>query len=582
VKFNVHDPDFREAIWEAHNKKCAYSQENLRFIDMDIEHIVPKSLKYHSEALSKYLEEIGENEDFDLDSINNLLPVNSKVNQRKNNSLLPKKRAIHYLTLAESKAKKVMENYHRKRKRRKFDKVIRDVWFYVNQGIESPEKIYDKISNDHQVFETTRSCYEDAYFNSKDFVSLRADLPTSPEEKGWCEVSFRSLKIRDTTLRFDHFDILDTLFTGLNTNPSLGLRRFAYPCKNGEYLITFKQVSFSLTEVETEQLCSILDDFASIYLKALVKIEDVLQVKYFNKSNRSRLEYRLIKVKRAFWKELVEFAYEHNYHNGSTEWHIFSDSRNVIIVFTPEKDHRFNSGHHVFLRAESDSVWFEDYFTPNDEVWITWGPPSEDYGNYLDTMNNRERWDALFTYNWLIYELIPKVIEKRKLSRINEFQIKYHGFYESGFTKVRENSFIELNQRELSNFMDELLTYYAGSKTNYYLSKDEIVGLYSAIELCLSRTPYSFELMSCLFIEAEFKRGNSGLMDNIRRYKETLKDGVYSYWKIENAMRCLDSPLSLEKSDLSVAEIKEIVNLLDPFFERMKRGKLIQRLKDGF
>jgi hypothetical protein len=578
MNINVHDPDFREAIWKAHNKKCAYSQENLRYIDMDIEHIIPKSLKYQPEKLIRYLQEIGENEDFDLDSVYNLIPINSKVNQRKNNSLLPKKRAIYFLTLAEGKAEKVMENYDKNKKRKKFDKVVRDVWFYVNQGVESPEKIYNRISNDYEIFETKRICNQTYYRNNKDYVSFKARIPDSFEKDkmGFCEISFRSLKIRDATFYINHPEIVKSLFTGLHTDPNLGLRKFILPLENEEYLLTLNQVNFTLTKLEVEQLCSIVDDFSEFYIKSLEKIEDTMQVKYFEKSKRDTIGtgYRLIKVNRVFWRELVKFAYNHDSGEGSSKWHIFDQNQNYIKVFTWNQN-KFCDGHHVFLEPEIET----NHFDPYDELWIVWSPPSSNWGS----INNRERWDALFTYNWLIHDLIPEVVRNLEDVNIRECYMNNNDLYESGYKMVRESLPSVYTQKEITKFVEELQSHYFGPDKYYFLTKEEIVGLYSAVELCLLRTPYyPTYIYPRLMLGRTFDFPNDNLIDGICKHKETLEDGVYSSWTIENIMRCLVVPLGSEKSDLSYSEIKTIVSYLHSFFERMKLEKLIERLKDGF
>ncbi|MCH5586346.1 DUF1524 domain-containing protein [Shimazuella sp. AN120528] len=575
---NLHDPDFRAAIWEAHNDRCAYSQENLRYIDMDIEHIVPKSLKLQPEKLVTYLKEIGENEDFDLDSVYNLIPINSKVNQRKNNSLLPKKRAIYFLTLAESKAEKVMGIYDKNKKRKKFDKVVRDVWFYVNQGVESPEKIYNRITNDHEIFETKRICNQTFYLNNKDYVSFKARIPDSFEKDrmGFCEISFRSLKIRDATFYVEHSEILKVLFTGLDTDPLLGLRRFILPLENDEYLLTLNQVSFTLTKLEVEQLCSILDDFSEVYIKALEKIEDTMQVKYFRKSRSDTTEigYRLIKVNHAFWRELVKFACNHDSGDGSSDWHIFDQNENYIKVFTSNQD-KFCDGYHVFLEPEHEI----NHFNPNDELWIVWIPPSSNWGS----INNRERWDALYTYNWLVYDLIPEVVRNIENVGISDFYINNYDLYKSGYKAVRDVLLSDYTQKELCKFIEDIRSYYIGSDTKHYLTKEEIVDLYSAVELCLLRTPYhSAFIESRLMLGKTFYHQEHNLIDVICKHKATLENGVYSSWTIENIMRCLVVPLNSEKSDLSYSEIKTIVSYLYPFFERMKLEKLKNRLKEGF
>lgn len=86
-KINIHDPLFRQALWEAHSKRCAYSGEPIRFSDLQVEHIIPQKQFEQPEKLKALLESIGLPEDFNMDQPENLLPTSGFSNRQKSDHI---------------------------------------------------------------------------------------------------------------------------------------------------------------------------------------------------------------------------------------------------------------------------------------------------------------------------------------------------------------------------------------------------------------------------------------------------------------------------------------------------------------
>lgn len=93
----------RAAIWRAHELRCIYCTELVAFADLDIDHIIPAHLKDKPEELSELLNEYGLRCDFDVDSMLNLVPSHRHCNLQKKGMVLPKNRALHYLSIAEGR-----------------------------------------------------------------------------------------------------------------------------------------------------------------------------------------------------------------------------------------------------------------------------------------------------------------------------------------------------------------------------------------------------------------------------------------------------------------------------------------------
>ena len=97
-KFNAAQ---REAIWSAHQKKCAYTGRLLDVSNFHIDHIIPESIAKDTAALNSIITEYDLPVDFDIGGYENLLPCYPSVNLQKHSSLLSSTR--YYLSIASSK-----------------------------------------------------------------------------------------------------------------------------------------------------------------------------------------------------------------------------------------------------------------------------------------------------------------------------------------------------------------------------------------------------------------------------------------------------------------------------------------------
>jgi len=93
----------REAIWLAHDKKCAYTRELLDVSGFHIDHVLPEKLANTPEDLERTKAKLGLGDNFKLTGFENLLPCKPGANLQKG-SLIFESAPIHYfLGLAASK-----------------------------------------------------------------------------------------------------------------------------------------------------------------------------------------------------------------------------------------------------------------------------------------------------------------------------------------------------------------------------------------------------------------------------------------------------------------------------------------------
>ena len=96
----------REALWKAHEKRCAYCGESLSFAELEADHIIPEA-GWNKPGLADLLVELELPADFDLKSAANLLPAHGRCNRRKTDDVFEIGPLHFYLAYAHKKTGQV-------------------------------------------------------------------------------------------------------------------------------------------------------------------------------------------------------------------------------------------------------------------------------------------------------------------------------------------------------------------------------------------------------------------------------------------------------------------------------------------
>lgn len=99
----------RQAIWEAHGKKCAYSEELVSVSDMHIDHIIPESMADDLEAIGDLKRKLGLPGDFDIFGYENLLPCRPGKNLTKSGAVFETGQIQYFLGIARSKRDRIVK-----------------------------------------------------------------------------------------------------------------------------------------------------------------------------------------------------------------------------------------------------------------------------------------------------------------------------------------------------------------------------------------------------------------------------------------------------------------------------------------
>ncbi len=137
----------RQAIWEAHNKRCFYCGELLLFKDCELDHIIPISLKKKPVKLKSVLSDYGLPRDFNLDSLENYLPCHKRCNQQKGDRLYSKNVVLHYIEQAKFKIERIKKIYSKYCESLERNRVEGFIKMSIEQGLISKQDVLLIIDN---------------------------------------------------------------------------------------------------------------------------------------------------------------------------------------------------------------------------------------------------------------------------------------------------------------------------------------------------------------------------------------------------------------------------------------------------
>lgn len=138
----------REALWLAHEKKCAYTRELLDVSSFHIDHIVPESLADDPIELERVKARLRIDKDFDLYGYENLLPCRAGANLQKGSLVLEEGHTHFFLGIATSKKAEVQRNLEKIEKRKSRGKALILLQQCLERGELSPSEVV-KILEDY-------------------------------------------------------------------------------------------------------------------------------------------------------------------------------------------------------------------------------------------------------------------------------------------------------------------------------------------------------------------------------------------------------------------------------------------------
>jgi hypothetical protein len=131
----------RQALWEAHRKRCLYCGEPLRFKELVIDHVIPEKTGKDANRLADVRVSHGLDAAFDIAGDENLAPACHACNNGKIDHLLSPERAALILTQVEARLLKVNRLKVRYQKQANDDDVMLGVSVALEKGLISPAEV---------------------------------------------------------------------------------------------------------------------------------------------------------------------------------------------------------------------------------------------------------------------------------------------------------------------------------------------------------------------------------------------------------------------------------------------------------
>lgn len=171
VKRKQLSTELRAAIWEVHNKRCSYTGDLIAFSDLEIDHVVPITISTAELDRLKCEKIIGN--DFDLNSLDNLLPTRRFQNGSKSARVRANNVLVHFLDIAKQHSCKVQERLSKSIENQKLLSAYLQIRAQADRNSLDVEDVVDIY---RQQEGTTRLRHSPELVGGEDITLINADL----------------------------------------------------------------------------------------------------------------------------------------------------------------------------------------------------------------------------------------------------------------------------------------------------------------------------------------------------------------------------------------------------------------------
>ena len=136
------EDSLRLAIYEAYKGKCFYTGEPVSYIDFEVDHIIPELRESDIEDIKKRL---GLEDDFHINSEENLVPSKPGINLRKNGRMFSDNTLLLYLEQTKARKPTIVELYEKYKKQSKQGNGYKMIDKLLVSGMMSLQELDDYI-----------------------------------------------------------------------------------------------------------------------------------------------------------------------------------------------------------------------------------------------------------------------------------------------------------------------------------------------------------------------------------------------------------------------------------------------------
>lgn len=599
---NLKDQFIRRAIWEVYNSKCFYTGSPLEYSDMELDHIIPASYQDKPDELHRILSDCKLADNFELNSLYNLVPTSRFNNIRKSDLEFNTVTLLYWLGLVKEKVPAIEKTILSLKKKRNYNEHLSMLKTHVDS--ENDEKKRDRllvdivsfISNENDEFteqeEVYNKEYEIIFKKYKKRIGLEAMLPRYDNLETECVVYFNTLKARDCMLVLDNKMVLSQLFEGLFTDPRYGARGFVEfdrsKYKNQDLIdldnvkIRLGSNRLKLSSEDIYVLCDVVDSYAIKYFECISAIEDKLKSYSFSLSKRKN-NYKLIALSYNDWRKIIDFTIKYDVDSGDSEWNIFDRNYHYIKVYTDKSHAKYDLGYHAFFHAEFSEEMILYPELVSKDVCVTFEYIEDLDRRGLESINEKENWSVEIAYNWLVNDLLPKVLGRRETKRILNKE-KENYFESNVFENVQycKNKKITC-RKDLYEIISLIQRYFhVNPHKRYRIKKQDFIGIYNSIIICLLRSKNVDLFYICSKLNVSHCHSKEELIDAINGLIESIEDTTINGFGVDYLFRAFLITLQSKKINLSLEDIEYINNEIIFFTEVHDREVMLKKYALNF
>ncbi|MFD0131828.1 hypothetical protein ACFVHT_23195, partial [Bacillus subtilis] len=234
-------------------------------------------------------------------------------------------------------------------------------------------------------------------------IACSVHLPERLDRQLSAALSFSRADISGISIALSSRELLGWAHWRVHADASME-RPYAIPHANraGAFLLMGRHARLSLNEAEVADLDWILERAWKHIHQACLAYVSAFRSFDFELIQHHPSAVGLISVKPWLWAQMLAFARIHDTARGDGPWHVFDASRSLLKIYTCRDGERFDQGYHAIMYAYSEGVMWSD---TRSNITIGWSPTDP-----RTACSVRRQWDARFTHDWLLQELIPEVI----------------------------------------------------------------------------------------------------------------------------------------------------------------------------
>lgn len=253
---------------------------------------------------------------------------------------------------------------------------------------------------------------------------------------------------------------------------------------NSQYVIDLVNCRFTLSEEWVQELAYLADELSIKFFSALVDLERRLGAEYFPFVDNNQIA--LCTMPKWLWKAIIEFANEHDYARGTSDWHMFDGASGSLKPCVNRPHPKYDQGYHSIFYAKDDV----EELVFGDEVLVVWSPPS----GVDEKIQDRKWWSCDYAHRWLKDDLLPEVEKwlankQRRWPFLPSFRMKKFKAWWVDHAKLDDVRKFPLAQDNryrtigLVKTVEEMQVFFHGHGPNQriYLPPDKVRALYVAL-----------------------------------------------------------------------------------------------------